>query len=174
MATKARATGPGSGVTGYFLRDTPVEVGMRRLLITAVVAGLVYSVLGTAGRGGCAGGFSAQGGFVDANGIPTDSAPACVMMNLSPSILVYVSLVAVVSVALHRVSTRGLSERDAARLVRRARFAVIALVVVAIVVAHAAFWLTPLPNAESFAVHPLLPPFPFGSMDVTVTPLQGQ
>ena len=55
-----------------------------------------------------------------------------------------------------------------------ALLAVIALVVVAIVVAQTAFWLTPLPDAASFVVNPLLPPFPFGSIDVTVTPLQGQ
>ncbi|WP_288874293.1 hypothetical protein [uncultured Microbacterium sp.] len=156
-------------VAGSGLPGVQVIAEIRRLLIVAVVAALVYPTLMVASRGYCPGGIDGSGGFIDASGQPVDEAPLCVQLTLGPGPLVYVGLAAIVLLALGRVM-KASDQHGALKDLNRAAIEVGALVVVAIVVSHVWFFLIPM---EGFASGSwtVFSPFPFGNIDVTTTPL---
>ena len=142
---------------------------IRRLLILAVIAALVYPTLMVASRATCPGGIDGSGGFIDASGRPVDEAPLCVQLTLGPSPLVYVGIAAIVLIALGRVMKAG-DERGALKVLNRAAIGVGALVSVAIVVSHVWFFLIPMEGFTSGS-WTVFSPFPFGNIDVTTTPM---
>ncbi|MGD2204339.1 hypothetical protein [Microbacterium maritypicum] len=142
---------------------------IRRLLILAVIAALVYPTLMVASRATCPGGIDGSGGFIDASGRPVDEAPLCVQLTLGPSPLVYVGIAAIVLVALGRVM-KASDEHGALKVLNRAAIGVGALVIVAIVVSRVWFFLIPMEGFTSGS-WTVFSPFPFGNIDVTTTPM---
>lgn len=151
------------------LPGVQVIARIRRLLILAVIAALVYPALMVASRATCPGGIDGSGGFIDASGRPVDEAPLCIQLTLAPSPLVYAGIAAIVLIALGRVM-KASDELGALKDLNRAAIGVGALVAVAIVISHVWFFLIPMEGftSDSWTV---VSPFPFGNIDVTTTPM---
>ena len=81
--------------TSFEIRTTPTLPGapilsrLRRTIVVTAVAAVAYGAFMTAGKGGCAGGVSADGGFLDAQGHAVDAAPMCVNMTLHANPFMY-------------------------------------------------------------------------------------
>lgn len=164
LAPTTPATVAGSGLPGI-----AIIAEIRRVLILAVIAALVYPTLMVASRSYCPGGIDGSGGFIDASGQPTGEAPVCIDLKLSPSPLVYIAIAAIVLLALGRVM-KASDERSALKTLNRASIGVAALVVLAIVVSHVWFFLIPMEGFTSGS-WTVFSPFPFGNIDVTTTPM---
>ncbi|WKT90697.1 hypothetical protein QYR02_07150 [Microbacterium maritypicum] len=151
------------------LPGVQVIARIRRLLILAVIAALVYPALMVASRATCPGGIDGSGGFIDGSGLPVDEAPLCIQLTLGPSPLVYAGIAAIVLIALGRVM-KASDEHGALKVLNRAAIGVGALVAVAIVISHVWFFLIPMEGftSDSWTV---VSPFPFGNIDVTTTPM---
>ncbi|WP_017202923.1 hypothetical protein [Microbacterium algeriense] len=156
-------------VAGPGLPGIAIIAKIRRVLILAVIAALVYPSVMVASQTYCPGGVDGSGGFIDASGQPTDEAPVCIELTLAPSPLVYIGIAAIVLLALGRVMKAN-DESAAVQTLDRAGLGMGVFVVVAIVVSHVWFSLIPM---ESFSAHSwsVVSPFPFGNIDVTTTPL---
>lgn len=68
------------------LPGAEIVVGIRSLLIWAIVAATMLALFLKGSMGSCSGGLTGDGGFVDAQGRPSDVAPMCgsVIMGASP------------------------------------------------------------------------------------------
>lgn len=145
---------------------------IRALLIWAVLASFVYTALSHATKGICPGGFDGSGGFIDADGLPTDAAPTCLTVSLLPSPYVYGiiggTVIAVLSIILRRAS----SQAEALRLISRARWIVCGVALVSVLVAQIWFAQQDLSSWDGGPIQVLFP-FPFSSGSVEVTPMQG-
>ncbi|UTT53200.1 hypothetical protein [Microbacterium maritypicum] len=142
---------------------------IRRVVILAVIAALVYPTLMVASRATCPGGIDGSGGFIDGSGRPVDEAPLCIQLTLGPSPLVYVGIAAIVLIALGRVM-KASDEHGALKVLNRAAIGVGVLVAVAIVISHVWFFLIPMEGFTSGS-WTVFSPFPFGNIDVTTTPM---
>ncbi|WP_270366710.1 hypothetical protein [Microbacterium algeriense] len=164
LAPTTQATAAAKGLPGV-----AIVAEIRRVLITTVVAVFVYSSLMVASRSYCPGGIDGSGGFIDSAGQPTAQAPVCIDLALRPSPLVYIGIAAIVLIALGRVM-KASDEHTALKTLHRAAIGVSALVGLAIIVSLVWFFLIPMEgfNSGSWTV---FSPFPFGSIDVTTTPM---
>lgn len=131
--------------------NVSVVRGIRRLLVTAAIAALVCSWLIVASKGGC---------YTEAG--------VCYDMRLSVSPLLFVGLAVIVLVALSRIINRNLDPFEASRVLDRAALVVKIVALVAIVVAQAWFWATPVEGFETGG-WVIISPFPFGSIDVEIS-----
>lgn len=65
------------------------EAALRRRIAYFIVAmiamALLYSALSTSSEGICVGGGSAESGWLDGDGRPTDAAPTCVNVTFGPT-----------------------------------------------------------------------------------------
>jgi len=131
--------------------NVSVVRGIRRLLVTAVVAALICS-----------------GAIVASKGTCFDQTGTCYDLQLSASPLLLIGFAVIVFVALNRIIARGLDPFAASRVLDRAALVVKIVALVAIVVAQVWFALTPL---EDFATRGgwIISPFPFGSIEVTTS-----
>ena len=141
----------------------------RSLLFCALGTGLVYSVLSVASKGGCSGGVTGDGGFVDADGQPTEVAQYCVDVTMRPSSIVFVAIAVIVLVAITRVLRTADSEAAALRMLDRAAILLVVVTAIWLVVAHISFWMIPLDQWNGGEYFPL--PFTFGTVDVDVSPI---
>lgn len=164
LAPTTPATVAATGLPGV-----AIIAEIRRVLITAMVAIFVYSTLMVASRSYCPGGVDGSGDFIDSAGQPTDQAPVCIDLMLRPSPLVYIGIAAIVLITLGRVM-KASDERAALRALNRAAIGIAALVAVAIIVSLVWFFLIPMEGFTSGS-WTVISPFPFGSIDVTTTPL---
>ncbi|MFC7945029.1 hypothetical protein ACFUPZ_17390 [Microbacterium oxydans] len=164
LAPTTPATAAAKGLSGV-----AIVAEIRRVLITALIAVFVYSTLMVASRSYCPGGIDGSGGFIDSSGQPTDQAPVCVDLALRPSPLVYIGIAAIVLITLGRVM-KASDEHTALKTLNRAAIGVSVLVGLAIIVSLVWFFLIPMEgfNSGSWTV---FSPFPFGSIDVTTTPM---
>jgi hypothetical protein len=104
------------------------------LVVIAVVTAVAYSAFGAASWGFCPGGFSSDGGYLDADGQPTTVAPQCVSAVLQPSYWVYLAI-ALVAIAGIWFAGRNLEHAVG-------RLGIAALIVVAVgALATAGGWL---------------------------------
>ncbi|MFF2371287.1 hypothetical protein [Agromyces sp. NPDC058110] len=153
------------------LPGAPIIRRIRRLLVAAAATGLIYGLLGTASKGGCPGGVTGDGGFLDANGDPTEAVPMCVSLTLRPAPIVYVAIVAIVLLAITSVLRRADSEAVALRTLDRA-----AVLIVAVAAAWAAISLVSFLSIDVTAwngVGPFpYPDFVLGNIDIDVSPMQ--
>ena len=144
---------------------------IRALLIWAVLASLVYTALSHATQGICPGGFDGSGGFIDADGGPTDTAPTCLTVSLLPGPIVYGiiggTIIGVLSVILRRAS----SQAQALRFISRARWIVCGVALVSILVAQVWFAQLDVTSWDGGPIDVLFP-FPFASGSVEISPLQ--
>ncbi len=149
----------------------PVVARIRRLVVVALISAFVYSALLSSSKGYCAGGFDGAGGFVDAAGRPTDTAPACLQLTLVPSPIVLAALVVLVVVALNRVISRALDAADAVRVLDRSAAAIAMIAVVSAIVSVVWFWAVPVESWSGPTGFSVLAPFPFGGIDVDISPM---
>lgn len=159
MTDVAPATSP--------LPGAPTIARIRRLVISAAIATLVYSIFTRATRSLCQGGFDAGGSFIDAAGQPTETAPVCVNLVLSPSGVIYFAIVIIVISALTR-ALRASDHNAAAKPIDRA--AAIIGIVVAVSIVASQIWFALIPLSE-YGNGFLIFPFPFGAVELTVTPM---
>lgn len=146
---------------------------VRRLIILALVASLVYSTLVTASRGGCPGGYDSDGGFIDANGDPTAVAPSCFYLALGPSPLMFVLFALIGIGALSSALKKSRTEADALRYLDSAAAVIAGITVLSIVVSHIWFWNLPVMDWDGINDLNLIGPFPFAVMTTEVTPMAG-
>lgn len=167
MSSLAPSTSPDTASAR--LPGAVVIAAIRRVLLWSLIVAFVYPVFMTASKGICPGGVDASGGFIDSAGRPVDEAPQCIQLTLAPSPLVYVAIAVIVLLALGRVM-KAADERAALRTLEWTLRGVGLLVVVAIIVSHVWFALIPLEQftGDSWTV---FSPFPFGAIDVEVTPM---
>ncbi|MCK2035291.1 hypothetical protein KZC51_04000 [Microbacterium sp. SSW1-49] len=158
---------PPTAVAG--LAGVAVIGRIRRVLILAVIAAMIYPTLMVASSGFCPGGVDGNGGFIDASGRPVDEPLPCIQMTLGPSPLVYVGIALIVLLALGRVM-RASDEATALRTLDREAIGVAALVSVAVVVSVVWFRMIPLDQFSSGSWS-VFSPFPFGVISVDVTPM---
>lgn len=143
----------------------------RGLLLSALGAALVYAFVTNASKGHCPGGSTGGGGFLDADGLPTDVPPSCIALTLQPSVLVYVAIGVLVLSAISRVLSVADSEAAAIRILDRARVVIIAVVAASVLISHVWFWLIPIDDWTGTGA--FLSPFPFGSVSQDISPIQG-
>lgn len=141
----------------------------RRLLTAALIAAFAYATLGLGSRSYCPGGFTGDGGFLDAAGRPTDVAPQCITLTLQPSGIVYAAIAIIVLAAITRVLRSAATEAAAMRTLDRATFAIIIVVVVWTLVTQVSFFSIPLDGWDG--TEPFVFPFAFGNVHVEVSPL---
>lgn len=143
-------------------------VMVRRLVITALVSGVGYSWFSTASQSYCPGGTSADGGFVDRHGNPTEVVPSCITLTLRPSPLVYLVLALIVAWAVARAAQNA-QEAVAHRVLGRACGIVVITAVLAVVLTVAAFLSISLEGWDETRT----PPIPgWLVVDVVITPMQ--
>ncbi|MET0736150.1 MAG: hypothetical protein ABWY55_10990 [Microbacterium sp.] len=154
----ANSTAPTTALPG-----ADVIARIRRLVITALVSGAVYSMFTAAGKSGCAGGIDGEGGFVDANGQPTELVPSCVSLVLRPSPLLLLALAVLVVWAITRVLRSVDGEASAIRTLDRTALAIMIVAGASIVVAQAWFALVPLDGIGGTGTY--VHPFPFATVE---------
>lgn len=157
--TAALSTLPGAAV---LLRT-------RRLLFWALGATLAYTVLGVASRSYCPGGFTGDGGFVDASGQATDTAPQCVTLSLQPSGIVFAAVAIIVLAAITRVLRSAATETAAIRMLDRTAVVIVVIVAAWTLITQVSFATIPLEGWDG--TEPFFFPFAFGDVRVEVTPL---
>lgn len=166
MTTGERITAPSAA---SLLPGGVIIARIRQLVSAAIAAGVLYSVFTSAGKSGCLGGVTGSGGFLDANGTPTDVVPDCVNLALRPSPLLLLLLAVIVLMALGRVLRRAESEASALRVLDRATVIVIALAAASVLIAQVWFALIPLSGIGGEGTY--IWPFPFGSVDFQRSPM---
>jgi hypothetical protein len=154
---------------GVTLPGAAVIARIRRLISVTVVAGVLYCVFLGASKGGCAGGITGDGGFLDANGDLTDLAPSCVSMSLRPSPLMLLVLAGMVLFALRRVLRRAGDEASAIRILDRTALAVLLVAAVSVVIAQVWFGLIPMYGIGDSGTY--IWPFPFATVDFVTSPM---
>lgn len=147
-----------------------VLLRVRRLVLVAVVGALVSSSFMVATKMRCPGGVDASGGFIDANGDPTDIAPTCTTLSLRPSIVLYLGMALLVVWVLGRVARRTGDEASAIRLIDRTTIAIGAIALASIVIAQVWFALIPIDGIDGSGTY--LWPFPFASGEIVVEPME--
>ena len=158
--SSALSTLPGASI----LRRT------RCILFSALGAAFAYSVLSVASKGGCPGGITSDGGFVDAEGRATEIAPMCVNVTLQPSAIVFSAIALIVLVAITRVLRKAESEAAALRMLDRAAVLLVAVTAVWLVITQVSFWMIPLEQWDGGQFFPI--PFTFGNVEVDISPMQ--
>ncbi|WP_322410003.1 hypothetical protein [Microbacterium invictum] len=146
-------------------------IQIRRLLVVTLVACVIYPGLTRASSASCAGGFGADGGFIDGSGQPTDIVPQCLSVELMPSPLVFAAIAAIVLLTLGRVIRVATDLESATRMLRRAALAIMIVTGVSVVIAQVWFALLPVTDWDPQAGYFFVFPFPFASVDLTITPL---
>jgi hypothetical protein len=148
------------------LAAAPLLRRARSLVLWAVGAAILYSAL-VASKGSCPGGFTTDGGFLDANGDPTTVHPQCVQLMLQPSPVIYLAIALTVILALSRAA-RAADMELALRTMNRGVIVAVAIAVVSMLVAFVWFAASPMPTVGGTVIFP----FPFGGGTMTVTPME--
>ncbi|TQL48090.1 hypothetical protein FB562_1171 [Homoserinimonas aerilata] len=143
---------------------------IRRMVVAVALVIFAYSVFVLASRGYCPGGSSGDGGFVDSSGEATETAPLCMQLTLGPSPLVFVALVVIVVAAITRVLRKTQDEQAAIRMLDKAILLIVTVAVASVVISQVWFWQIPLTDWDG-AGYFFIFPFPFGLVNVEVTPL---
>ena len=147
-----------------------VLVLVRRLVLTALVAGVGYALFSTASQGRCPGGISADGSFVDRLGNPTEVVPSCINLTLRPNPLVYLVLALIVVWAVTAAARNAHDEAAALRVLGWAGPAVILLAILAVALTMVTFFSISLESWDGTSV-PSIPAWL--AVDVEITPMEG-
>ncbi|MEL0625407.1 hypothetical protein V6245_00465 [Salinibacterium amurskyense] len=143
---------------------------IQRLIITAALAAFGYGAFLMAGRSYCPGGFSGDGDFIDADGNVTESVPQCISLTLGPSGVIYVAIAVITILAIRAVHRRASTVADAVRYLDRAAASVVILAVASLVISYVWFWQIPIMDWDGGGT--FFFPFPFGAVDVNISPMQ--
>lgn len=163
------AAAPRTPAPGLAGRELVVQI--RRLLVVTLVACLFYPVFIGGSRSFCPGGFDADGGFVDRDGQTTDLAPQCLSLQMGPGPFIFAAIAAIVLVTLGRVIRVADDLESATRMLRRAALAIMIVAGLSVVIAQVWFALLPVTEWDPASGYFFLFPFPFASVDLTITPL---
>ena len=163
MGTEAQTAHTG-GVERPGLADRPILHRARALVLWALGAAILYASL-VASKGSCPGGFAMDGGFLDADGDPTNVQPQCIQLTLQPSPVVYLAIALTVVLALGRAA-RSVDVESALRTLNRASVVAVGIAVVSMIVAI--LWFQAMPTPAEHGT--ILFPFPFGGGTMTITP----
>jgi len=166
MADASRIAAPAGGLT---LPGSAIVQRIRRLIVVTISAAILYSALLAGSKGGCAGGITASGMFVDQNGDATDVAPTCVNLALRPNPMMFLLFGAILLWAVHRVLRKAPDDASALRILDRAAVITGLLAVAAIVIANVWFALIPLYGIDGSGTY--IWPFPFGAVDFQTSPM---
>ncbi|MGD8195294.1 hypothetical protein ACEXQB_012525 [Herbiconiux sp. P18] len=139
---------------------------VRRVVITAVLAAIAYSLVTTASRSQCAGPSTMVAGT---DGTLTN-AQACISLAVGPSPLVYISFVVILIVALSRVVKKAEREADALRTLDRAAMAIAIVAGASILITVLWVAMVPLDTWSPLGSFSIWYPFPFANVDTTITP----
>lgn len=150
------------------LPGAAIIVGIRSLLIWAIVAVTMLATFLRGSMSSCSGGVTGSGGFLDADGQPTDAAPMCGSISMSASPLVYVAIGLIVLLSLTRMLRRADTIDDALRIVNNARMMILVLMLVTFVVG---FWGISTVQVDDWGSYSLLYPFPFATYDISTHPM---
>lgn len=143
---------------------------IRGMLLSAAGTAILYSVVSTASKGGCIGGVTGDGGYIDANGNPTDVVPMCVNLTLHPSSIVFIAIAVIVIVAIILVLRRADSESAALRMIDRAVIVIVAGTIGWAALTMVSFFAIPIDSWNG--VEPFTIPFTFGNIDIDVSPME--
>lgn len=146
------------------LPGAEIVVGIRSLLIWAVVAATLLAGFLRGSSGSCSGGVTGSGGFLDAEGRPTDAPPMCGSITMSANPLVYVGIALIVVLSLTRILRRADTVERALRILNNARMGIVVLTLVTFVVGYVAFATVRVDDWSSYS---LLYPFPFATFDIS-------
>ena len=155
--------------TAPSLPGVEIIARIRRLLVVGLVAAAGYSMCTTAGAGYCPGGVDADGGFIDAAGNATDTAPMCITLTLRPSGLVFLAIAAIAFGAITLVLRRAVDVPSALRYLDRAAAAIVIITVASVVISQ--IWFALIPITEWDGTGAFFYPFPFGSVDMDTQPI---
>ncbi|SEN68920.1 hypothetical protein [Cryobacterium luteum] len=150
----------------------PVVARIRRLIVLAMFAALGYSAFTVASKGYCPGGVNADGTFIDAAGNVTELSPSCINLTLQPSVFIYIGIFAIVIGALTFVLRRASDVPAALRYLNRGALTVVVLAVASVAISQ--IWFAMIPITDWNGAGTFFYPFPFGSVDLTITPMQTQ
>jgi cytosine/uracil/thiamine/allantoin permease len=150
------------------LPGAAVVVGIRSLLIWAIVAATMLAVFLRGSMSSCSGGVTGSGRFLDADGQPSDVAPMCGSVQMSASPLVYVAIALIVVTSLTRVLGRAATVDQALRIVNNARMVIVVLTLVTFVVGY---WAIMTLRVDDWNTYSILIPFPFTTFDVSTHPM---
>lgn len=154
--------------TAGLLPGAAIIVGIRSLLVWAIVAATMIALFLHGSMSGCPGGIDPSGGFVDSAGDPTDTAPLCGSITMSANPLVYTAIALIVILTLTRILRRADTVDDALRMTRTARIAILVLTIVTFVVGYVAIMTVRVTDWSDFS---LLYPFPFVTYDISTHPM---
>lgn len=154
------------------LPGVEIVAAIRRVATVTALALLAYMTFTRGSAGACVGGVGADGGYIDANGDPTDVAPQCISLALEPSPVVIITVVLTFIVALSLVIRRAQTVPAALRILDRATIVILAITAVSLVVSLVWFGLLPIRDWSPDGPWGFLFPFPFGSVDLSISPMQ--
>ncbi|GAA2968108.1 hypothetical protein [Microbacterium schleiferi] len=154
------------------LPGVEIVAAIRRVATVAALALLAYMTFTRGSAGACVGGVGADGGYIDANGDPTDVAPQCISLALEPGPVVIIAVVLTFIVALTLVIRRAQTVPAALRILDRATLVILAIAAVSLVVSLVWFGLLPIRDWSPDGEWGFVFPFPFGSVDLSITPMQ--
>ena len=162
-----------TSVTGSsVLPGVEIVAAIRRVATVAALALLAYMTFTRGSAGTCAGGIGGDGGYIDSNGNPTDTVPQCISLTLEPSPVVIIAVVLTFIVALTLVIRRAQIVPAARRILDRATIVILAIAAVSLVVSLVWFGLLPIRDWSPDGEWGFVFPFPFGSVDLSITPMQ--
>lgn len=151
------------------LPGVEIVARVRRLLAVGLAAAAGYSLFMTSGKGYCPGGVTADGGFTDAAGNATETAPLCVNLSLQPSALIFIAIAAIAFAAITMVLRRAADVPSALRYLDRASAAISILAVASVVISQ--IWFAMIPITDWDGTGTFFYPFPFGSVELRTEPM---
>ena len=158
--------------SGSVLPGVEIIAAIRRVATVTALALMVYVTFTRGMAGTCAGGIGADGGYIDSNGNPTDTVPQCISLTLEPSPVVIIAVVLTFIVALTLVIRRAQTVPAALRILDRATIVILAITAVSLVVSLVWFGLLPIRDWSPDSEWGFLFPFPFGAVDLSISPMQ--
>lgn len=151
------------------LPGVEIVARVRRLLAVGLAAAVGYSLFMTSGKGYCPGGVTGDGGFTDAAGNATETAPMCAYLTLQPSALIFIAIAAIAFAAITMVLRRAADVPSALRYLDRASAAIAILAVASVVISQ--IWFAMIPITDWDGTGTFFYPFPFGSVELRTEPM---
>lgn len=92
-------------------RAAPDPAARTVVAATSIAALCYFLFTGRGSAGGCAGGYTSDGGFTDSRGNPTATVPQCVQIEYGPLPVVMLLLLAIMAAALFWIRHRRARDR---------------------------------------------------------------
>lgn len=106
-------------------RNETAPLGL--FIAVSVVTCVVYSIFSTGSMGGCLGGVTGDGGYIDGSGNPTTMPPTCINLTLQPQSYVYAIIAVLAILALVVIRRRQSQSLPVMTITTAALVAIIAI-----------------------------------------------